>query len=51
MFFELSKGLLPLSTIAAAIKSDELFRKRLENKLDMLVLSPDEITLAQKKEK
>ena len=50
MFHELSKGLLPFSTIAAAIKSDELFRKRLENKFKVLVLSPDEITLPQEKE-
>ncbi len=48
MFFELSKHLLPSSTIAAAIKSDELYREQID-KLEIAVLPPEKAALSGKR--
>lgn len=48
MFFELSKHILPCSTIAAAIKSDELYKERI-GKLNFVVLSPEKVALSKNK--
>ncbi len=44
MYHELSKQILPYSTIAAAIKSNELYQSRIA-KEDFMVLSPKEIVV------
>ncbi len=44
MYYDLSKQILPFSTVAAAIRSDQLYKRKMEQENDFLVIPYETIT-------